>query len=76
MWKNQLIMVANRAGTVSRKNLRQALLIIDALASSTLPALASLIGFIEQTYPEITKKIVTETIPPGKISRIIGSVST
>lgn len=46
---NQLMIVANIAGGASRKNLRNALLAIIALAASGLPARTIFRGFIEQT---------------------------
>jgi hypothetical protein len=57
---NQLIIVAIVAGTPSRISLRKALLAITRLASSAFPARASFKGLIEQTYPDMTKKMVTE----------------
>src|SRR5271170_1611938 len=61
--KNQLIVVAIIAGIPSRNNLRKALLAMTFLDSSAFPARASFMGFIEQTYPDMTKKMSTAKYP-------------
>src|SRR5277367_2206042 len=71
--RNQLIVVTMVAGIPNRNNLRKILLAITFLASSALPCPQSRRGFIEQTYPDITKKIPTERYPPSKTSRPNGS---
>ena len=68
------MVVARVAGTPSLSIRRKALLAMTFLTSSGLPARASLSGFIEHTYPDMMKNMVTARYPPSSSNRKTGSV--
>ena len=70
----QLIVVARMAGAPIRKTRLNAELAAFFFASSALPERESFNGLIEQTYPDMIKKIATERYPPCTKRRKYGIV--